>query len=66
MPPQLALGQEKLVSTLGTFSAIYNYFKGAKIIWKIVIYGIPTALIGAYETSCTITLFASIWCFNIK
>jgi uncharacterized membrane protein YfcA len=48
MPPQLALGQEKLVSTLGTFSAIYNYFKGAKIIWKIVIYGIPTALIGAY------------------
>ncbi|WP_338071730.1 sulfite exporter TauE/SafE family protein [Bathymodiolus thermophilus thioautotrophic gill symbiont] len=48
MPPQLALGQEKLVSTLGTFSAIYNYFKGSKIIWKVVIYGIPTALIGAY------------------
>lgn len=48
MPPQLALGQEKLVSTLGTFSAIYNYFKGSKIIWKVVGYGIPTALIGAY------------------
>ncbi|WP_180323660.1 sulfite exporter TauE/SafE family protein, partial [thiotrophic endosymbiont of Bathymodiolus puteoserpentis (Logatchev)] len=48
MPPQLALGQEKLVSTLGTFSAIYNYFKNSKIIWKVVGYGIPTALIGAY------------------
>ncbi|MBE8189346.1 MAG: TSUP family transporter [Candidatus Thioglobus sp.] len=48
MPPQLALGQEKLVSTLGTFSAIYNYFKNAKIIWKVVGYGIPTALVGAY------------------
>lgn len=48
MPPQLALGQEKLVSTIGTFSSIYNYFKDDKIIWKIVIYGIPTALVGAY------------------
>ncbi|WGK68753.1 TSUP family transporter [Candidatus Haliotispira prima] len=48
MPPQLALGQEKLVSTLGTISAIYNYFKNGKIIWKVVGYGIPTALIGAY------------------
>lgn len=48
MPPQLALGQEKLVSTLGTISAIYNFFKNGKIIWKVVGYGIPTALIGAY------------------
>lgn len=48
MPPQLALGQEKFVSTLGTLSAIYNYFKNGKIIWKVVGYGIPTALIGAY------------------
>lgn len=48
MPPQLALGQEKLVSTLGTFSAIYNYFKNSKIIWKVVAYGVPTAIIGAY------------------
>jgi len=48
IPPQLALGQEKLVSTVGTFSAIYNYFKSSKIIWKIILDGIPTALIGAY------------------
>lgn len=48
MPPQLALGQEKLVSTLGTISAIYNFFKNGKIIWKVVGYGIPTAIIGAY------------------
>jgi uncharacterized membrane protein YfcA len=48
VPPQLALGQEKLVSTLGTISAIYTYFKNGKIIWKVVGYGIPTALLGAY------------------
>ncbi len=48
IPPQLALGQEKLVSTIGTFSAIYNYFKNKKIVWKIVAYGIPPALIGAF------------------
>ena len=48
MPPQLALGQEKLVSTLGTISAIWTYFKNGKIIWQVVGYGIPTALIGAY------------------
>lgn len=48
MPPQFALGQEKLVSTIGTFSAIFNYFSNKKIVWKIVAYGVPPALIGAF------------------
>ena len=48
LPPQIALGQEKLVSTLGTFSAIFNFFKSKKILWSFVAVGVPVALIGAY------------------
>jgi uncharacterized membrane protein YfcA len=47
LPPQIALGQEKLVSTLGTFSAIFNFFKSKKILWNFVAIGVPAALIGA-------------------
>jgi len=48
LPPQVALGQEKLVSTLGTFSAIFNFFKSKKILWDFVAIGVPAALIGSY------------------
>ncbi|KMK52436.1 membrane protein [[Actinobacillus] muris] len=48
LPPQLALGQEKLVSTLGTIAAIKNFMKSSAIIWKIVPIGIASALLGAY------------------
>lgn len=48
LPPQLALGQEKLVSTVGTIAAIRNFLKSKSIIWKIVPLGIISALIGAY------------------
>nr|WP_265588424.1 TSUP family transporter [Muribacter muris] len=48
LPPQLALGQEKLVSTLGTIAAIKNFMKSNAIIWKIVPIGIASALLGAY------------------
>lgn len=48
LPPQLALGQEKLVSTIGTIAAIKNFMKSSSIIWKIVPIGIVSALLGAY------------------
>lgn len=48
LPPQIALGQEKLVSTVGTIAAIRNFFKSKSIIWKVVPLGIISALIGAY------------------
>jgi uncharacterized membrane protein YfcA len=47
-PPQLALGQEKLIGTLGTIGAIRNFVKNKSVIWKIVPLGIASALIGAY------------------
>ncbi len=48
MPTQIALGQEKLVSTLGTFSAIFNFFKNKKIVWAFCVVGVPLALVGAW------------------
>ncbi len=48
MPPQLALGQEKLVSSIGTLSAISNFVKDKKVIWKLVPIGLLLAIIGAY------------------
>ncbi|WP_456431275.1 sulfite exporter TauE/SafE family protein [Nitratifractor sp.] len=48
LPPQIALGQEKLVSTLGTLSAIFNFIRSKKIRWDLVAIGVPAALIGAY------------------
>lgn len=48
MPPQLALGQEKLVSTIGTITAIRNYAKDNKVMWRLVPVGILLALLGAY------------------
>lgn len=48
LPPQLSLGQEKLVSTIGTLAAIKNFIKNKSIIWKVVPAGLVSALIGAY------------------
>lgn len=57
LPPQMALGQEKLVSTLGTLSAIFNFFKSKKILWDFVAIGVPAALIGAFIGAKAILYF---------
>lgn len=48
LPPQLALGQEKIVSTLGTIAAIRNFMHNKRIVWAAATSGIPAGLIGAY------------------
>ncbi len=58
LPPQLALGQEKIVSTLGTIAAIRNYIRNKKVIWSAVATGIPAGLIGAYVGAQAILYFA--------
>ncbi|MFB6348889.1 TSUP family transporter [Moraxella sp. ZJ142] len=59
MPPQLALGQEKLVSTIGTVAAIKNFIKAKSIIWSIVPIGIISALLGAFLGAKAILMFPS-------
>jgi uncharacterized membrane protein YfcA len=57
LPPQVALGQGKLVSTFGTLAAIRNFVKNKKIIWKMVATGIPCGLLGSYFGAEMILLF---------
>ncbi|EOW6613690.1 sulfite exporter TauE/SafE family protein [Vibrio fluvialis] len=57
LPPQLALGQEKIVSTLGTIAAIRNFVRNKKVIWTAVATGIPAGLIGAYTGAQAILYF---------
>jgi len=48
MPPQVALGQEKLVSTLGTLAAIRNFLANSRMVWQVALVGVPFSLLGAY------------------
>ncbi|WP_324646590.1 TSUP family transporter [Acinetobacter sp. MD2] len=48
VPTQVALGQEKLVSMVGTLAAIRNFMRSRAIIWQVVPLGVVMALIGAY------------------
>lgn len=48
LPPHLALGQEKLVSTVGTIAAIKNFMKSSSVVWAIIPAGIISALLGAF------------------
>ncbi|MCP3751866.1 TSUP family transporter [Pseudomonas sp. SBB6] len=48
LPAQVALGQEKLVSTLGTLAAIRNFLVNSKMVWKVALVGVPFSLLGAY------------------
>lgn len=57
LPPQLALGQEKIVSTLGTIAAIRNFIRNKKVIWTAVATGLPAGLIGAYAGAQAILYF---------
>lgn len=58
LPPQVALGQEKIVSTLGTLAAIRNFLRESRIIWKVAFWGIPFSLVGAYAGAHTILLIS--------
>ncbi|WP_241606740.1 sulfite exporter TauE/SafE family protein [Rosenbergiella epipactidis] len=56
LPPQLALGQEKLVSTIGTIAAIKNFIKNKSVVWTVIPAGLVSALVGAYVGAKVILL----------
>ncbi|MFH1135851.1 MAG: TSUP family transporter [Pseudomonadota bacterium] len=47
LPAQAALGTNKFGAFFGTSTALLNFVKNGKIIWKIVGVGIPFSLLGA-------------------
>ncbi|MEY0255921.1 sulfite exporter TauE/SafE family protein [Morganella morganii] len=48
LPPHMALGQEKLVSSVGTLAAISNFIKNKSVYWQIIPAGIISSFFGAW------------------
>ncbi|RZI45084.1 hypothetical protein EDM53_05880 [Rickettsiales endosymbiont of Peranema trichophorum] len=65
MNPYLALGQEKLVSTMGTMSAIRNFIKSKSVVWEIIPLGIVTSLIGSIIGSNLILVVEVQWVYYV-
>lgn len=47
LPSQFALGTNKFAGMLGTFTALINFIRSGKIIWKIALTGLGFSLIGS-------------------
>ena len=57
LPPQTALGTNKFASNLGTATALLNFIRYRKVVWKIAVYGIAFALLGGFAGSKAILSF---------
>ncbi|MER6343569.1 sulfite exporter TauE/SafE family protein [Streptomyces sp. NPDC001595] len=55
--PQLALGTEKYVSTVGTLAALWNFARSKKVVWRLVGAGVVFALAGAFVGAKVILAF---------
>jgi uncharacterized protein len=47
IPPQLALGTNKFAGMSGTMTALMNFVRGRKVIWKIALVGLGFSVIGS-------------------
>ncbi len=47
IPAQIALGTNKFVAITGTSTALFNFIKSGKVIWKIAIIGLILSFIGS-------------------
>lgn len=57
IPPQLCLGTNKFASMLGTSTALFNFVRNGKVIWKIAAFGLLFSLTGSVAGTKTILLF---------
>lgn len=56
IPPQLALGTNKLAGTCGTAMALLNFVKNGKVIWKLALVGVGFSIVGSTVGTKTILL----------
>ncbi|MDD4150503.1 MAG: TSUP family transporter, partial [Bacteroidales bacterium] len=56
IPPQLALGTNKLASSFGTGTAVLNFMLNKKMLLKVLLVGIGFSLTGSFIGSKTILL----------
>ena len=57
IPPQCALGTNKLVSFFGTTMAVYNFIRNKKIVLKIIFIGILFSVLGSIAGTKSILFF---------
>jgi uncharacterized membrane protein YfcA len=57
IPPQLALGTNKFAAMFGTGTALSNFIRNKKVIWKIAFIGIAFSLVGSALGAKAILLF---------
>lgn len=58
VPPNLALGTNKVSSSLGTGAALGNFARSHLVLWRLALAGLPFSLLGAYAGSL-LTLYVS-------
>ena len=56
LPPQLALGTNKLSAICGVTTSLANFARSGKILWKIAAMGLPFSLLGAMAGSRVVLL----------
>ncbi len=59
VPPELALGTNKLVSSLGTTASLMTYAKSGLVLWRMALAGLPAAIIGGFLGTKAVLLFDS-------
>lgn len=57
IPPQLALGTNKFAAMFGTGTALSNFIRNKKVIWKIAFIGIGFSLVGSASGAKAVLLF---------
>jgi uncharacterized protein len=57
LPPQTALGTNKFAAIFGTSTALVNFIRNKKVIWKIAVAGLAFSLIGSVLGTKTILYF---------
>lgn len=59
IPPELALGTNKLAAAIGTASSLLTYSRSGLIVWRLALVGLPIALLGGFLGSKVLMFFDS-------
>ena len=57
LPPQSALGTNKLAGMCGTATALFNFMRAGKVLWKLAAVGLPFSLLGSVAGTRCVLLF---------
>jgi len=57
LPPQSALGTNKLAGMCGTATALLNFVRGGKVLWKLAAVGLGFSLLGSVAGTRCVLLF---------